>query len=94
MTLSFSEKQIKTVTELREKTAEVLREVETKGTPLLIVRRSRPAAILMSPSGATIVDKELREKEIEKELEFFRRLRAEGEQIDAVATVRKDRDSH
>lgn len=96
MTLSFSEKQIKTVTELREKTAEVLREVETKGTPLLIVRRSRPAAVLLNASSvrATVVNEKVRERELEEDLKFFREMRKSGRQIDAVATIRKERDSH
>jgi len=96
MAISFSEKQIRTVTELREKTAEVLREVETKGTPLLIVRRSRPAAVLMNPFsvGVVAVGEKVRERELREDLRFFDELRAKGKQIDAVATIRKERDSH
>ena len=96
MTLSFSERQIKTVTELREKTAEVLHEVETKGTPLLIVRRSRPAAVIVNASSirAAAVDKKVVERELEEDLKFFREMRKKGKQVDAVATVRKERDSH
>jgi len=96
MTFSFSEKQIKTVTELREKTAEVLHEVETKGTPLLIVRRSRPAAVLLNASSvkATVVDEAVRERELEEALKFFRKMRKQGKQIDGVATIREERDSH
>lgn len=96
MAISFSEKQIRTVTDLRERTAEVLHEVETKGTPLLIVRRSRPAVVLVNPFsvGATTVDEKVRKRELEEDLKFFREMRKKGKQIDAVATIRKERDSH
>ena len=84
------------MTELREKTAEVLREVETTNTPLLIVRRSRPAAVMMNASsvGAMVVDQVVRERELKEALKFFRKMRKKGKQIDAVATIRKERDSH
>ena len=41
-----------------------------------------------------MVDEAVRERELEEALKFFRKMRKRGKQIDAVATIRKERDSH
>lgn len=57
-----------TVTELRQKATEIIREIERTGEPIVVTKKGKPVVLMQPVSGETLTVKPSREKQ---QLSFF-----------------------
>jgi len=50
------------VTDLKQNIAGVIKKVQTNGKPMVIIQRSRPAAVLVDPKYYEVLEKALEDK--------------------------------